>query len=388
LKGEIPALDRKLYLIYGTVRFILGQAEVCEVHCSAESDRAEEFSLKGTCLPVVLNERPIFRGMPGLTAVQPDGTEKPINSALEWRPIHATEQLWRKDPASCVGKVWIRYLDPDTGSLRFRRLAEVLPAQARIEIVRIGVNAEPGCVRLSGLADAAVSIPQQSGCRFQIEAVDSAVEIACSAGTGLPITQFSLELRWLDGRKLVLTLPFPCQGAAFVRGGEVLSHDQPVALGRLGAIQAVAQSPQGGSGYWLEAIVRADADTDLHHQLWLRATLEPTGNGRAVFELHRWQEGLDSRLAMSRNLDAYATLEIHDRAGTVLACLKVARFDMELIPDRPRNRVIFKAYALERLEEGWESRVMVKMIPLWNPAEEPRLLTRDDEESVTAWRLP
>lgn len=388
LKGEIPALNRKLYLIYGTVRFILDESELCEVRCSAESDRVEEFSLKGSCLTGVLNERPVFREMPGLTAVQPDGTEKPVDSALEWRPIHATEGVWRTDTASCAGKVWIRYLDPGTGGLCFRRQVEVLPARARIDVARIGANSESGLIHLSGLAGVAVSIPPQAGFRFRIETHEDTVEIACSADTGLAIMQFPLELRWADGRFLKLILPFPCQGAAFVRGGEVLSHKQPVALGRLGAIQAVAQSPQGGGGYWLEATVRADADTDLHHQLWLRTSLTPTGNGRAIFELHRWQERLDSLLAMSRNLDAQATLEIHDRMGTVLACLKVARFDMVLVPDKPRNRVILKADALERLEEGWESRILVKMIPLWNPAQDPRVLTRDDEESVVAWRVP
>ena len=57
---------------------------------------------------------------------------------------------------------------------------------------------------------------------------------------------------------LRLMLPFPRQGAAFVRAGQVLAPGERVPLGRLAAIQAVVHTPTGGSRFYLEGRVSTD----------------------------------------------------------------------------------------------------------------------------------
>lgn len=388
-QGSAPSWRRELYAVRGKVRFDSPMGESCLVRCAAASDSEEEWLLGGKTLAIALNPHPVFLGMPRLEALKPDGTRTAVQSgtSLEWRPSSLLDAPWSRDFTACAGEVWIRAFDPESQSLRMRRQAQVLPAGASVEILRIGGRAEPGLIRLSGLRGASLFIPPQSGCRIEAESSVGAWEIRCTADSGLPITQFPLELRWPEGRKLTLLLPFPCQGAAFARGGEVLDGGRTVALGRLGAVEAVAQSP-GGGGFWLEATVKADGDTPLHRKLWLREALQPDGNGRARFDLHRWEERLDSLLSMTRKLDAGACVEIHDRTGSVAAKLEVARFDVEFQPDREHRRVTLSSVALSRLEADWQSRVTVKMIPLWNPGAEPTVLPRDDEATGAAWRVP
>jgi len=389
-KGNVSQFHRTLYAIQGKIRFDLAKGESCLFQCGAEGESEEEWLLEGNCLAIALNPRPVFLGMPKLGAINSDGKRIVGQSRpLEWRPVDAPNGEWGKDFTVCSGTVWLRAFDQKTQTLCFRRQADVLPAGTQVEVIRIGSHAEPGRIRLSGLRDATFSLPPHlPNCRIELEQQDGAYELLCFAGSGLLITQFPLELRWPDGRKLTMILPFPCQGAAFVRGGQVIGKDQTLALGRLGAVVAVAQNPGSGNSFWLEATVKSDDASNLHKKLWLRETLKPTGNGRAQFELHRWQEQLGSLLSMTRKLDVSACLEIHARTGTVVAKLEVARFDVEFTPDKEQRRVNLSPGEVSRLEEDWQSRVIVKMIPLWNPAEEVRELQRISEENTTAWQLP
>jgi hypothetical protein len=98
------------------------------------------------------------------------------------------------------------------------------------------------------------------------------------------------------------------------------------------------------------------------------------------------QERLASMLAMTGDLDAVVTLEIVDWEGHTLARLEVAQFDVALEPDRTQNRVVLSQSSLGRLNDGWEERVTVKMLPLWAPATAPTDVSRD--EAASAWQIP
>jgi len=104
------------------------------------------------------------------------------------------------------------------------------------------------------------------------------------------------------------------------------------------------------------------------------------------FALYRLQERLVSMLAMTGDLDAVVTLEIVDWDGHALAHLEVAQFDVALEPDREQDRVVLPSTSLERLEDGWEERITVKMLRLWDPSAAPIDLVRD--EAAMAWRVP
>jgi hypothetical protein len=383
--GSAPDLQRSLYQVTGAVEWQHPELGTCQIRSASQDTSEESFLVDGKVLSSGLNLRPPFIGLPSLYAIGGDGIQHRINGAmLEWRPLNAPEGAWRTDAATCAGRVWIRYRDA-SGALRFRRQVEVLPATARIEIARIGASAEEaGIIRLTGLPAVRVSVPEVAGCHFQVRPVDGGVEVDCFAQGGLPVTQFSADLRWPDGRSLTLILPFPRQAAAFVRAGQVLSPRERVALGRLATLQAVVRAPTGGGRFRLEA--RVNTRTSGSGRYELREALHAASKEPLQFALHRLQERLASMLAMTGDLDALVTLEIVDREGQALACVEVAEFDVALEPDRGHNQVVLPQTSLGRLGDGWEERITVKMLPLWNPSTGPIDLIRD--ETANAWRVP
>jgi hypothetical protein len=221
--GSAPELQRLLYAINGTVEWQHPGLGTCQIRCASQDASEERFLLDGKLLSAVLNLHPPFLGMPSLWAIGRDEVRRRIDSAmLEWRPLDAPESAWRRDATACAGKIWMRYRDT-SGALRFRRQVEVVPATTCIELIRIGASAEEaGIVRLTGLQSVRVTVPGVAGCHFQPRPVDGGGEIDCFAQASLPVTQFNADLRWPDGRSLSLILPFPRQGAAFVRAGQVL----------------------------------------------------------------------------------------------------------------------------------------------------------------------
>ena len=383
--GSAPELQRLLYAINGTVEWQHPELGTCQIRCASQDASEESFLLDGKWLPSVLNLRPPFLGLPSLSAIGRDEVRRRIDAArLEWRPLDAPESAWRRDAAACAGKVWVRYRDT-TGALRFRRQVEVVPATTRIALVRIGASAEEaGIIRLTGLPAVRVTVPEVAGCHFQLRPVDGGVEIDCFAQASLPVTQFNADLRWPDGRSLTLILPFPRQGAAFVRAGQVLPPRERVALGRLAAIQAVVHTPSGGGRFSLEGKVKTRTSAGRGQEL--RESLPTVSDAPLQFALHRLQERLASMLAMTGDLDALVTLEIVDWQGHALACLEVAQFDVLLEPDRTQNQVVLPSTSLERLNDGWEEHITVKMLPLWEPSTTPINLVRD--EGTSTWRIP
>jgi hypothetical protein len=104
------------------------------------------------------------------------------------------------------------------------------------------------------------------------------------------------------------------------------------------------------------------------------------------FALHCVQERLAAMLALTGDLDAVVILEVVDWKGHVLASLEVAQYDMVLEPDRTQNRVVLPQSSLERLNDGWQERLTVKLLPLWAPATEPTDLIRDP--AINTWQVP
>jgi len=266
--GSAPDLQRSLYQVTGAVEWQHPELVTCQIRCASQDASEESFLVDGKVLSSMLNLRPPFLGLPSLYAIGRDEMRRRINGAmLEWRPLDAPESAWRTDAATCAGRVWVRYRDA-SGTLRFRRQVEILPATAHIEMARIGASAEEaGIIRLTGLPAVRVTIPEVAGCHFQSRPVDSGVEVDCFARAGLPVTQFSADLRWPDGPSLTLILPFPRQGAAFVRVGQVLPHRERVALGRLAALQAVVHTPTGGGRFHLEGRVRTHTSVSSRQEL-------------------------------------------------------------------------------------------------------------------------
>lgn len=382
--GRAPNLQRLLYEITGTVEWQHPDLDTCQIRCASQDASEESFLLRGNRLLTVLNLPSPFLGMPHLYTMGRDEEPRQLHGAtLEWRPLGAPENTWRTDAAACAGRVWIRYRDAN--GVRFRRQVEVIPITTRIEIVRVGARAsEAGIIRLTGLLAVRVTVPEVEGCNFQIRPVADGIAIDCFAQVGLPVAQFRADLQWPDGRSLMLSLPFPRYGAVFIRAGQALPAGERMALGRLAALQAVVHTLAGGGRFSLEGSVRTRTLGNSKQEL--RESLRPASNEPLHFALHRLQERLAAMLAMTGDLDAVVDLKIVDWDGHVLAHLEVAQFDVALEPDREHNRVVLPSGSLGRLDHGWEERLEVKMLPLWEPATEPIDLIRD--ETANAWQIP
>lgn len=125
----------------------------------------------------------------------------------------------------------------------------------------------------------------------------------------------------------------------------------------------------------------------LDNQLWLQRKLPALGNGQSRLDLYTLQEPLESMLALANNLDATARVAI-SRLGIDYATLTVAQFDVCFIPDHLNNRILLTQDQAKLLEDGWENRVQLRLIKLWDPRCEPITLSRNTESGDIAWSIP
>ena len=382
--GKAPELERSLYQITGTADWQHPELGSCQIRCASQETSEDLFLLRGRRLLSALNPVPPFLGMPALYTVGQDGSPRRVSDGLfEWRPLYAPESDWRQDASACAGKVWVRYRDT-SDALRFRRQVEVVPPSTHIEMARVGARAEEaGIIRLSGSTAIQVTVPEIADCRFDTRVVDEGVEIDCFAQAGLPVTQFDAEIQWPDGRSLTLMLPFPRQGAAFVRAGQALPSMERVALDRLAGIEAVARAPSRRERFYLEGRLRTHVPLQSGREFWEAL---PRVSESIQFALSGIQDRLASMLAMTGDLDAIVVLRIVDGMERTLAGLEVAQFDVALEPDPTRQCVVLPQDSLERLDADREEHITAKMRPLWAPSTTPIDLARDD--TSTAWKVP
>lgn len=382
---DVPDLKREVFAITGKVEWRHNEFGLCRFQCATSEANQEILSLEGRRLAGVPDDPPPFLGMPGLFATNHDGVRRRFDSnVLEWRPLATTDTAWRREGRDCAGEVWIRYTDA-AGCQRLRRKVRVIPSAARIEITQVGSELdEAGTVSLSGLPDIQVRCTELPGCRFEVRSMSDGAEIDCFAPSGLPVTQFHVTLSWRDGRTLSLQLPFPRQGAAFMRAGQVLPLGERVAMSRLASIHAVAQAPVGMR--WFDLSVRIKSCADSSCNLAINESIPLDSNGRGYFDLHQIQDRISSLLSLTGDLDDITELTISEREGQPLARMEVGLFDLRLEPDYPNNQVSLPLAALDRSDLDWEKRVAIRMIRLWDPSSAAINLERSG--GVVAWTIP
>lgn len=371
--GLLAGVNRALYRIKGAADVVSPDSEHCRFFCAASDEPIETLRLAGPTFPQALNERTVFRGMPWLEKRLPHGNPERVNT-LEWRPADGGDAHWRPMTTACVGNVWVRWIE--NGILRFRARAAIIPASASVVITT-------GRVMLAGLAGAKVRIsPLASASIAAIPTPEGAVldgQVTQGAGP----ERFNIVLDWPGDRTLDLELPFPVQGAIFSRGGASLPPGAVIPVGRLGAVRAVAQAPDGGGGFRLEGELRAeDLDQDLQRLLWLNVPLRLTGNGRCELELHTLQDAMTRLFSATASLDAQVRLSIIGQGSRTLATIMIARFDLVLTRDFEHGWVRLG----NQPEPGCAQRLIITMLPLWEPEKEPVALTRHNDEA--AWEMP
>ena len=71
--GSIPELDRVVYRVGGEVDFLTPQHDRFRIVCRADGDSEETFVVEGACVPQALQQRPLYRGLLRIQALDPDG---------------------------------------------------------------------------------------------------------------------------------------------------------------------------------------------------------------------------------------------------------------------------------------------------------------------------
>ena len=384
MKAEVKDLQRELWEVTGTVLWEHVQMGSCRIRC-ANLDAADvSYMVGGRTLAGTADRSPPYLGVPSLQSIHNLGGVRNVDDAIsEWRPDKPGENVWYTDHYRCAGSVWLRWANTEGEQLLCRKI-RVVPSAALIEMAVVGVGQKPGRIRLKGFTGAAVSVGEVSGCEVTRNPEEDRIEIDCFGDAGLPLTQFPVHIFWSDGRNLEMRLPFPREGGAFVYADETLSQGARVPVAKLAAIQAVVQTTSIARKFRLK--VKIKADNNLFRNLSIRNTVSVDDNHRGSFQLHRLQKRIESILALTGELDSIAVLEIIDQGNRCLAYLEAGQFDMVWETDWDQRRLWLSDVYTERLESGWQDRLRVRMVPLWNPTAEPLFL--DNGKTDTEWVIP
>lgn len=379
--GIVAELGRTVYRISGEVDFLTAQQDRYRMTCRAESESEESFFVSGDLVPQSLQQRPLYRGLPRIQALNREGRRQPSAGHIQWRPV-GDSSPWREIHEAARGRIWLRLVDA-SGAERCRRQIDVAPHDFHIE-ADIGTGNQDGVVRLSGLAGARVQIGPDSPAGVSLDATT----VVCPSTPGTLPSPLNLLLHWSGLEPITLDLPYPQRGAFFQQAGRPLLNDDWIPLDRLGGLHLVVQDPMGGQRFWLEGelIAHENGPGPRFHQRF-NDLLPPLDQGRLEMALFPWQDRIASLLASSHDLEAQVRLVIETTQNQRLALIRITRFDALFEPDKAVGQVRIPEPVLARLGPAWETRVRLEMIRLWAPAEPPVVLHTSSSQTA-CWDIP
>jgi len=366
--GVIPVLHRVIYQITGQVDFQAASGEHFQVRCQADNEAAWQYVVTGDKLPWLLDENPVYRGMPLFRALDAEGNWQ-AHLRVQWKLVGIPGE-WQAGNPSHGGIFWLRLVD-QAGLVYCRRQVTAVPGNFDLQ-PHIGVGAAPGHYTLNGLQGADVQImePEHQGIRIEFDEEPGTCRIQCPVWPDTNLPNLRISLNWPEGSQVPLTLPYPQRGAGFRLPGHTLHHNDPVALGRLAGLRLLIQDRAGGAAYRLR-VTLVGAGTNRSFQ----ETLPLLQDGRLDYGIQRWQDRIASLMASTAALDASVRLEvITGVAQQTVASVNVVRFDVRLQPFHEAGTVYVPPEDIEGLDDAWQNRVSLEMIRLWNPALPPQSL--------------
>ena len=244
--GIIPELDRMVYGVSGEVELFTPQQDRYRIVCRAENESQESFVVVGDGVPQLTQGRLLYRGLPQIQTIDPDGRRPPPTGRIQWRFV-GDAAPWRERYEAARGRLWLRLIDA-SGAERCRRQVDVAPPDFQVEI-DIGVGLQAGVVRLTGLAGADVQTGPDCPADVSITRTGEQARIVCPSLSGALPPPLTLRLQWPGSEPLLLTLPYPQRGALFRLAERSLVNDDWVPLDRLGGLHLLIQDPAGGRNF-------------------------------------------------------------------------------------------------------------------------------------------
>jgi hypothetical protein len=385
--GEIAELKRKVYRMSGGVDFITPDQCRYRVECHAETDTAYQYAVRGEKVTETLNEAPVYRGLPRIEAMDAEGKRLTEWTAVQqWKPVGIPSE-WQPSGLEGSGLLWLRCLDRDTGIEQFRRQVAVVPRRFRIERC-IGQTTTPGFYQLRGLDGASVLVVSPQQAKLESGKDIDACRIECPVLSAASLPVLRLDLTWKSRARVEIQLPYPQRGASFRLGGNVLQTGDWVPLDRLGGLRLLIQDHTGSTGFRLLARLSMAAGQSTEQVIGeFRERLPMLVEGCLDLGLYAWHDRIASLLASCSRLDASVRLDIVSSQQETLASVHVARFDMELAPNREQACVRIAPDSLRRLEQGRGEHINLEMIRLWVPRENSIVLATCPDQPG-AWSIP
>ncbi|WP_218137470.1 STY4851/ECs_5259 family protein [Thiohalorhabdus denitrificans] len=383
-RGELTESARPVYRVRGRVDFFMEDGARYRIQCGAPQDTTEPPRLGGPQLTGLLNQRPVFLGMPGFYENAGFGQRRAANEEPQWRPVGG-DTGWSSNFSGCLGQVWIRLVDSVTGVERLRRQADVVPPETTLSH-QLGSKGKPGYYVMKGLAPMEPKVVEPGTVHLETwESTKDELTLRCDPVQSHALAPVRVRLSVPGTYPVELKLPYPQKGAMFQLEGHRAEAGELVALDRLYALYLILQHPSGTERFFLEAELVRGGHT-LGEQ-GFSATLPPMEGGRMETNLGPWVDQVNHLLATTDHPNAFVRLMICSQWGQELTRVHVAQYDMGIYPDREEETIELAYADIQRLGEDWSSRISVSMLPLWEPGREPRsLFPTDDTPGI--WPIP
>ena len=328
----------------------------CVIRPATGHAGAEEYRNWGKRYYELESRWPLFLEPPRLSVAK---TEQ------EPRTVPGDEISWRQGSGEWVQNpngfgLWdLRHTR--AGELKHMSRVGILPKRFSLEI-------NPGADLVSGelvLKHAGnIRVGTRSGrvaCQAKGEVDVLSLRLTATDRSEIP-QRAQLGLHWGTGRELLVSAPFPGQGARFVP--HELARAEILSVSDVHRMRATALSPDRHEKFWIEGELKAEDADKVHRVAHFRRDMrqDRVSHELPLFELRSMIELL---LSASSSGAAQVELRILDRTQRVHAKLRVGRFAAEL-EFNPNLDFFSVSPALDT-----SGTVAIEALPLARPGDEP-----------------
>ncbi|MEI6268564.1 MAG: STY4851/ECs_5259 family protein [Methylococcaceae bacterium] len=348
---------------------------------TAQVQSAKLYYLIGNTLSFVSTPNKVYLGLPTLICFDIEmGTRTEIKAnRLVCRAVNSREN-WQTLTTNHHGIYEIRLRDNE-GNIQFRNKCVLLPEQFSIRF-KAAVDSLDGSIFLENIGTAKVSC--QLSVKHNISTIGNVVQLDLFAENSPP-DNIQLTLYWSNmTQMLILTMPFPARGGQLINGNGHRVLTRAVFADQLYGyrLRLFNEQPQFRRHLQVEISLRDDTlEFQARQDLYFRNIIEVQG---AVIELALidYQIWIKSLLAISRNLDSYATLVVYEK-GTELLRVNIYRYQFVLESNWAEGSVVLSASDQAQLSYDNITNIDLMAMRLAQPVQEHIKLDMQKSEQTT-----